>query len=53
MVSKYMDNEKNPKYYIEKIVEDIEFCIKYVGKLDLDEFCNDEVLTCAISFKFV
>lgn len=48
-----MDNNKTPKYYIEKIVKDIEFCIEHVKDSSIDEFNADEVLSSAISFKFV
>ena len=48
-----MDNNKTPKYYIEKIITDIEFCIRYLKNVAIDEFNNNELLTSAISFKFV
>ena len=48
-----MDNKKTIKYYLEKIVEDISFCIKHVYDVSLDDFNHDEVLVSAICFKFV
>lgn len=48
-----MDNNKTPKYYIEKIITDIEFCIRYLKNVAIEEFNNNELLTSAISFKFV
>ena len=48
-----MDNLKTPQYYIDKIVDDIEFCIKKLEKITLDDFNDDEVLSSAISFKFI
>lgn len=48
-----MDNNKTPKYYIEKIIIDIEFCIRYLKNVAIEEFNNNELLTSAISFKFV
>ncbi|MCR4898920.1 MAG: DUF86 domain-containing protein [Acholeplasmatales bacterium] len=48
-----MDNTKNSKYYIEKIVKDIEFCINYLKDETIETFNDDEVLSSAISFKFV
>ena len=48
-----MDNNKTPKYYIEKIITDIEFCIRYLKNVAIEEFNNNEILTSAISFKFV
>ena len=47
-----MDN-KTPKYYIEKIIKDIEFCINHLKDSTIEEFNEDEVLSSAISFKFV
>ena len=47
-----MDN-KSPKYYLEKILKDIDFCIKNIGHVTIEEFNADEVLSSAISFKFV
>ena len=52
MESKYMNN-KTPKYYIEKIINDIEFCIYHLNGKSLDDFNNDEILNNAISFKLV
>ena len=48
-----MDNNKTPKYYIEKIIKDIEFCINHLKDSTIEEFNEDEVLSSAISFKFV
>ncbi|MCR4898321.1 MAG: DUF86 domain-containing protein [Acholeplasmatales bacterium] len=48
-----MDNNKTPKYYIEKIIKDIEFCIYHLKDSAIEEFNEDEVLSSAISFKFV
>ena len=48
-----MDNNKTPKYYIEKILNDIEFCIEHLKNKTEEVFNDDEVLSSAISFKFV
>ena len=48
-----MDNIKDTKYYLNLIVEDIGFCITKLNNMDLQDFCNDEVLFSAISFKFI
>lgn len=48
-----MDNNKTARYYLEKILYDIEFCIKNLENETLDDFDSDEVLSSAISFKFV
>lgn len=48
-----MDNSKDPKYYCNKILEDIIFCIKHLENETVDSFNHDEVLNSAISFKFI
>ena len=48
-----MDNGKTYKYYVEKIIDDINFCIKHLEAISLQEFNMDEILSSAISFKFV
>lgn len=48
-----MDNEKNSEYYLNKIISDIEFCINHLENVQLEDFYNDEVINCAVSFKFV
>lgn len=46
-----MDNIKDNKYYISKIINDIEFCLRNLTKTTLHEFDSDEILSSAISFK--
>lgn len=48
-----MDNSKTPQYYLDKIINDIEFCIIHLRGRTKEEFNEDEVLSSAISFKFV
>lgn len=48
-----MDNIKTPKYYIDKIIKDIVFCITNLKDVTIEEFNDNEVLSSAISFKFV
>ena len=48
-----MDNKKTPSYYVKKMINDIEFAISHTENVTLREFCDDEVLNSAISFKFV
>ena len=48
-----MDNIKDEKYYIGKIVENIKFAINHVSNMSFDEFNNDEVLVNAVMFSFV
>ena len=47
-----MDNTKNDKYYLNKIIEDIEFVINTTKNMTLEEFDNDEIINSAINFKF-
>jgi uncharacterized protein with HEPN domain len=53
MVLEYMDNRKTPEYYFKKMISDIEFCILHLNGISIKEFCENEVLNSAISFKFV
>ena len=53
MVLKYMDNIKTPTYYLLKIIEDINFVIDNTIGMSIEEFSEDEVLNCAVSFKFI
>lgn len=48
-----MDNRKTPTFYITKIIDDLEFIINNMNNLTLEEFENDDILNCAISFKFI
>ena len=48
-----MDNTKTPQYFIERIIEDIEFSIKKVKDVTLEEFLEDELMNNTICFKFV
>ncbi len=48
-----MDNQKDTKYYCRKILEDIYFCIHHLENITIKNFNDDEVLSSAISFKFI
>ena len=48
-----MDNNKTAKYYVKKILDDIDFCIKHLNNIDLNSFAQNEVLSTSISFKFI
>ena len=48
-----MDNRKTPQYYLEKIINEIEFIIKHTEMFSLDDFQKDEVLNNCICFKLV
>ena len=45
MELKFMDNVKTPKYYIDKILKDIDFCINNLNDVTIEEFNEDEVLS--------
>ena len=48
-----MDKKQPTSYYVEKIVDDIEFIIKQCEDVNLEEFENNELLNNAISFRFI
>ncbi len=48
-----MDNKKDDKYYVEKILADISFLIKHTKDLEKEEFEKDEVLLDSIMFRFI
>lgn len=52
MVLEYMA-DKNYEYYLNKIVDDITFCVDNVKNISLEEFCADIVLNNAICFRFI
>ena len=48
-----MDNIKDDKYYLSKIIEDVEFVIEETLNMTEDDFSDNEVVNCAVSFKFI
>lgn len=48
-----MDNIKDDNYYLQKIIEYIDFSINSLQDITLVEFENDEVLLNAIMFAFI
>lgn len=48
-----MVKEKNVNYLLEKIITDLEFAVNNSKGISLEEFCKDELLNSAISFKFI
>lgn len=48
-----MDNVKNDKFYVDKIIDDINFIIKHTNNITKEEFESDNVINSAISFKFI
>ena len=48
-----MNNLKNDKYYVEKILADINFLIKHTKNINRKQFEKDEVLLDSIMFRFI
>ena len=48
-----MDNKKNDKYYVEKILENVNFIIKYTKNISYEEYINDELLIDASMFRLI
>ena len=53
MALRYMDNLKNDKYYLNKIIDDIKFVIINTENMTLEEFDADEMVNSAVNFKFI
>ena len=48
-----MDNKKDDKYFISKVIENIDAIISYTNKCSYDEFMDDELLIDASMFRLV
>ena len=48
-----MDNIKDDKYYINKILKDIMFILDSTKEISLEDFDQNEMLNSAVNFKFV
>jgi uncharacterized protein with HEPN domain len=48
-----MDNLKNDRYYVDKVLIEIEFLIKHTKDIGRKEFEKDEVLLDSIMFRFI
>lgn len=48
-----MDNVKNDRYYVEKIISDLEFLIKHTQGKSKTEIKNNEVLLDSIMFRII
>lgn len=51
MVWRYMDNKKGNKYYINKILFDLDFIIEYTKDIFKSEFGKNELLLDSIMFR--
>lgn len=48
-----MDNVKNDKYYLSKLLSDIEFLMAHTGHLIWENFGDDEVLLDSVMFRLI
>ena len=48
-----MDNEKDNKYYLKKIINDISFILNSTKELSFEEFDENELVNSAVNFKFI
>lgn len=53
MVLEFMDNAKNDKYYVERLLRDSEFVIKHTLGKSLQEIAEDEILSDSIMFRLI
>lgn len=48
-----MDNTKDDKYYLRKIIENIDFILLHTSEMDLQKLKEDEVLVDSVMFRFI
>ena len=48
-----MDNKKDDKYFLNKIIDDISFVLANTKNMTFEEFDNDELINSAVNFKFI
>ena len=48
-----MDNRKDNKYYIEKIIQDLSFIIKHTEGITQEELENNEILADSVMFRLI
>ncbi len=48
-----MDNKKTDEYYIQKVIDDIEFVIAHAGGLSREEFNQNDVLIDSVMFRLI
>lgn len=53
MVSGFMDNVKNDRYYLDKILGDLKFVIDHTKDKTEDDLVRDEVLLDSIMFRII
>ncbi len=53
MELRYMDNIKNDKYYINKVIVDINYLIRVTKDINIKELEENEMLLDSIMFRFI
>ena len=48
-----MDNIKNDSYYIQKIQQDLEFIVKHMKNVDIEELNENEILLDYMLFRMI
>ena len=48
-----MDNVKDDKYYLQKIIDDVSFVVDTTKDLSMEDFLSDELINSAVNFKFI
>ncbi len=48
-----MANIKNDEYYLKKVINDIEFIMKYMKKIDENSFNKNELLVDSVMFRLI
>ena len=53
MVSRFMDNKKDNKYYVNKIVTDLSFIVKHTTGLAQSDLAKNEILLDSVMFRLI
>lgn len=48
-----MDNNKSDEYYIHRIIQDLEFVVEHMKKVDIEELNRNEVLLDSMLFRMI
>ncbi|MGN0526273.1 MAG: DUF86 domain-containing protein [Acutalibacteraceae bacterium] len=48
-----MDNVKNDSYYVNKIVTDLEFIVKHMMSVDIEELSKNDILLDSMLFRMI
>lgn len=48
-----MDNTKDDRYFLKKIIDDITFVLTNTKDMTFEEFDEDEIINSAVNFKFI